>query len=74
MKNKVILPLIMVSMLSGVGSAMMTVASGVNPARIGSFMAARPLPFIFDIMTNAFGITRSTDRLWPDFRWSRRPS
>ena len=44
MKNKVILPLIMVRMLSGVGSAMMTVASGVNPARIGSFMAARSLP------------------------------
>ncbi len=63
MKNKVILPLIMLNMIGGIASGFMIWWSGGNPMWIGSMMAMLPLPFFLIIMTNAFGITRTTTRL-----------
>ncbi|MEM9628794.1 MAG: redoxin domain-containing protein [Pseudomonadota bacterium] len=63
MKNKIILPLILINMLFGVGSVIMIAVSGGSPIWIGSMMATIPLPFFLMIMTNVFGRTRTTARL-----------
>ena len=63
MKNKIILPLILINMLFGVGSLVMIAVSGGSPIWIGSMMATIPLPFFLMVMTNVFGITRTTARL-----------
>ena len=63
MKTKFILPMIMSNMLSGVASAIMIYVSDTNPIWIGSLLATLPLPFLLMVMTNAFGITRTSKSL-----------
>lgn len=63
MRNKVILPLILLNMLFGVGSAVMIALSSGSPIWIGSMMATIPLPFFLMVMTSVFGITRTAARL-----------
>lgn len=63
MKTKFILPMIMSNMLSGVASAIMIYVSDTNPIWIGSLLATLPLPFLLMVMTNTFGITRTSKSL-----------
>lgn len=63
MKTKLILPMIMSNMLSGLASAVMIYISDVNPIWIGSLLATLPLPFLLMVMTNAFGVTRTSKSL-----------
>lgn len=63
MKTKFILPMILSNMLSGVASAVMIYMSDANPIWIGSMMATFPLPFLLMIMTNVFGVTRTSKSL-----------
>lgn len=62
MKNP-ILPLILLNILSGVGSATMLLLSGFNLTWLGSFLTTFPLPFFLMVLTNAFGIARTSQRL-----------
>lgn len=63
MKTKLILPMILSNMLSGVASAVMIYVSGGNPIWIGALLATLPLPFLLMVMTNVFGVTRTSKSL-----------
>ncbi|WP_444943944.1 peroxiredoxin family protein [Microbulbifer sp. ZKSA006] len=63
MKTKLILPMILSNMLSGVGSGVMIYVSGGNPIWIGALLATLPLPFFLMVLTNVFSISRTSERL-----------
>ncbi|TDF39269.1 redoxin domain-containing protein [Alteromonadaceae bacterium M269] len=63
MKNKFILPLIMLNMLSGVGSLIMIFMTGGNPVWIGVLLTTLPLPFLLIVLTNVLKIARTSARL-----------
>ena len=62
MKNP-ILPLILLNIAGGVGSAAMLFVSGFNMAWLGAFLTTFPLPFFLMVMTNVFSIARTSQRL-----------
>ena len=63
MKNTVILPLILINMLGGLGSAIMLWVSDGDLVWLGSMLTTLPLPFLLIVLTNAFGIARTSARL-----------
>lgn len=62
MKNP-ILPLILLNILSGVGSAIMFVVSDFNLVWLGAFLTTFPLPFFLMVLSNALSIARTSQRL-----------
>ena len=63
MKSKLILPMILLNILSGAGSAIMIYVSGGNPIWIAALLTTLPLPFLLMVATNVLGITRTSARL-----------
>ncbi|WDE06185.1 redoxin domain-containing protein [Thalassomonas viridans] len=61
--KKLILPLILLNVLGGVGSGIMLWLSNGNLMWLGSFLTTFPLPFLLMVLTNAFGIARTSARL-----------
>ncbi|MEM9101097.1 MAG: redoxin domain-containing protein [Pseudomonadota bacterium] len=63
MKTKLILPMFLSNMFSGIGSGVMIYVSGGNPVWIGALLATLPLPFFLLVLTNVFSISRTSERL-----------
>lgn len=63
MKTKLILPMFLSNMLGGIGSGVMIYVSEGNPIWIGALLATLPLPFFLLVLTNALGISRTSERL-----------
>lgn len=63
MKGKLILPYIMLNMLSGVASAAMFWFSDYDPVWIGTFFATFTMPFFLMVLSQAFGIARTSKNL-----------
>ncbi|WHI53376.1 redoxin family protein [Microbulbifer sp. MLAF003] len=63
MKTKLILPMILSNMLSGIAAGIMIYVSGGNPIWIGALLATLPLPFFLMVITNVFSISRTSERL-----------
>ncbi|WP_305984032.1 peroxiredoxin [Roseibium sp. MMSF_3544] len=63
MKGKLILPYIMLNLLSGVGSGVMFWWSNYDPIWIGAFFATFPMPFFLMVLSQTFGIARTSKRL-----------
>lgn len=63
MKTKLILPMFLSNMLSGIGSGIMTYISGGNLVWVGALLATLPLPFFLMVLTNALSISRTSERL-----------
>ena len=61
--KKFILPFILLNMIGGLGSAVMLFLSDGNLMWLGSFLTTFPLPFFLMVLTNAFGIARTSSRL-----------
>ncbi|WP_086930752.1 peroxiredoxin family protein [Agarilytica rhodophyticola] len=61
--KKLIVPLILLNILGGLGSAVMLWLSGGDLLWLGSFLTTFPLPFFLMVLTSAFSIARTSDRL-----------
>lgn len=61
--NKLILPLIVMNMIGGIGSGIMLWQSNGDFIWLGSLLTTLPLPFLLIVLTNAFGIARTSARL-----------
>ena len=63
MKNKVILPLILVNLLSGVDSVVMFWVSKGDPIWVGAFFTTFPLPFLLIGLSKILKLARTSARL-----------
>ena len=63
MKTKFILPFILLNLLAGVGSLVMFWQSNWDLIWLGSFCATFPLPFFLMVLSQAFGIVRTSRNL-----------
>jgi len=63
MKGKLILPYILLNLLSGVGSIAMFWLSNFDPIWIGAFFATFPMPFFLMVLSQVFGLARTSKRL-----------
>lgn len=61
--KKLILPLILLNMLAGLGSGVMLWLSGGNLVWLGTLLTTLPTPFLLMVMTNVFGVTRTSEKL-----------
>ncbi|MFD2166360.1 peroxiredoxin family protein [Thalassotalea euphylliae] len=61
--KKLILPLILLNMIGGIGSAIMLWLSNGELLWLGTLLTTLPLPFLLIVLTNVFGIARTSARL-----------
>lgn len=61
--KKLIVPLILLNAIGGLGSAVMAWLSGGDLVWLGSFLTTFPLPFFLMVLTGAFSIARTSQRL-----------
>jgi len=61
--KKLILPLILLNIFSGIGSAIMLWLSAGNLMWLGSLLTTLPLPFFLMVLTNVFSIARTSKHL-----------
>lgn len=61
--KKLIVPLILLNILGGLGSAVMLWLSAGDLLWLGSFLTTFPLPFFLMVLTSAFSIARTSSRL-----------
>ena len=62
MKNKVILPFILLNLVSGISSGVMLFMTS-HLLWLGALLTTLPIPFLLLVMTNVFGIARTSSRL-----------
>lgn len=61
--KKLIVPLILLNIVSGLSSAVMLWLSGGDLVWLGSFLTTFPLPFFLMVLTSVFSIARTSSRL-----------